>query len=551
MRRHSSHIGSLVMGVLSLLAFNTAASAATIYVRPGVAGDGTSWASAGTLQSALARAVSGDEIWVAAGVYKPTTTADRTVSFAMKSGVAVYGGFAGTEPADFDLARRNLAAHPTILSGDLLGDDGPDFANVADNSYSVVIGEAVGASAVLDGFTITGGEADDHDSFPVHGSSGAGIFLNAASPSIRNCQVIRNRAWIGGGGLCALSSLPNVTGCRFEDNHVLNGAAGAVLNYNGSNSQFTKCSFVGNTAKTYGGAMYNVISRTRLVNCGFFGNSAEQSGGALSEFQGPSTITNCLFSGNKAENHDDPPLETFGGAVVTQMSNLTLTNCTFRGNSASVGGGVVNGASMANWPTLKNCIFWDNPGGEIATAYTAQFPEVSWSDVKGGAVGDGNIGANLVAHEPRFADADGPDDILGTADDNLHLLAGSPCIDAGRNADVPPGAFTDLLGAPRFFDDPASADCRWLPGTCGAAPIVDMGAYEFRRVPGDGDHDGDIDDLDLAAFEACASGPAIARAADCMAWDLDADNDVDQDDFGVLQRCYSGAGKPADPECAD
>ncbi|HEX5840091.1 MAG TPA: hypothetical protein VFY26_19800, partial [Anaerolineales bacterium] len=70
------------------------------YVKWDAAGanDGTSWTNGFTdLQLALAAASSGDEIWVATGVYKPTSGTDRSVSFVLKNGVAVYGGFAGTE----------------------------------------------------------------------------------------------------------------------------------------------------------------------------------------------------------------------------------------------------------------------------------------------------------------------------------------------------------------------------------------------------------------------------------------------------------------------
>jgi hypothetical protein len=101
-----------------LMAFAVAntANATRYYVT--VAGtainNGTTWAAPKTLQTAIAAAVAGDEIWVAAGIYKPTTTNSRTVFFAMKSGVAVYGGFVGTEGL---LTERNIAANATILSG--------------------------------------------------------------------------------------------------------------------------------------------------------------------------------------------------------------------------------------------------------------------------------------------------------------------------------------------------------------------------------------------------------------------------------------------------
>lgn len=70
-------------------------------------------------------------------------------------------------------------------------------------------------------------------------------------------------------------------------------------------------------------------------------------------------------------------------------------------------------------------------------------------------------------------------------------------------------------------------------------------------VPGDFDGDLDVDQLDLDAFVACASGPAIPLASGCETKDLDYDNDVDQSDFGIFQRCYSGSNNPGDPNCAN
>src|ERR1044072_8249072 len=92
----------LVAGALGVLFSGVALAGGPIpiFVDASAAGanNGTSWANAFTdLQSALAIATPSNEIWVAAGTYKPTATADRTISFAMKNGVGIYGGFDGTE----------------------------------------------------------------------------------------------------------------------------------------------------------------------------------------------------------------------------------------------------------------------------------------------------------------------------------------------------------------------------------------------------------------------------------------------------------------------
>ena len=128
------------------------------YVTPGGSGtqDGQSWANASALQYSLKTARSGDQIWAAAGVYKPTADAtNRTATFQLKAGLAVYGGFAGIEPKDFDLTKRDLATSLTILSGDLNGDDA-GFTNNGENSYHVVTGADGGT---LDGVTISAGNA--------------------------------------------------------------------------------------------------------------------------------------------------------------------------------------------------------------------------------------------------------------------------------------------------------------------------------------------------------------------------------------------------------
>src|SRR5262245_36119410 len=130
-------------------------------------GDGSSWSNAiSDLHFALSAATSGDEIWVARGVYKPTTSNARTVSFALKGGVGIYGGFAGTE-TQRNQRNSDPGSNGTILSGDIDGDDlNADGNFIAENalqiqganSFHIVTVSSV-SNVVLDGFTVTGGQA--------------------------------------------------------------------------------------------------------------------------------------------------------------------------------------------------------------------------------------------------------------------------------------------------------------------------------------------------------------------------------------------------------
>ncbi|MCF8366554.1 MAG: hypothetical protein K9H16_12275, partial [Bacteroidales bacterium] len=188
-----------------------------IFVDSGATGsdNGTSWTNAYTsLQSALDAAVSGDQIWVAEGTYKPTqkydgsTTEPREFTFYLKDGVEIYGGFAGTETS---LSQRDYLTNETILSGDLSGNDEFQIAvfNVyqnnsgADNCYSVLfnLGNSLTTTAVLDGFTISGGNANT--GFP--GNAGAGIVTDG-TPSLRNLIFTHNYS-SGGGALFLVNAV--------------------------------------------------------------------------------------------------------------------------------------------------------------------------------------------------------------------------------------------------------------------------------------------------------------------------------------------------------
>jgi hypothetical protein len=250
----------LLVVVISFAARQSEAGAVAIFVDSTASGadNGTSWTDAYTsLQAALAAAVAGNEIWVAAGTYKPTTTADRTISFALKNGVGVYGGFAGTETL---LSQRNPAANVTILSGDI-GTEGV----TTDNSYHVVTSDStVTATGILDGFTVTAGRADG-GADPT--DRGGGVYINQGSPTFTRCIFSNNYAGNRGGGVRVAAGSPSFTDCVFQGNFA--GQAGAGLGAASVGSmQIRGCIFRSNTVgNSTGGGGIEATDNTTATNC--------------------------------------------------------------------------------------------------------------------------------------------------------------------------------------------------------------------------------------------------------------------------------------------
>ena len=333
----------ILTAAIGLLLFGSPLGAAPgiIYVKADAtsANNGTSWADAYTdLQTALTAANSGDEIWVAAGTYKPTTGTDRTATFQLKNDVALYGGFAGGETVR---DQRDWETNVTILSGDIgtVGDN-------SDNSYHVVTGSGTDDTAVLDGFTVTGGNADGYHAC-YYGAGG--MYNDKGSPTVTNCTFSSNSATYRGGGMFNWYSSPTVTNCTFSDNsaHIYFAEGGGMANRS-SNPTVTNCTFSDNSAY-FGGGMYNAWSNPMLTHCTFSGNSAT-SGGGMSNWSDSSPIlTNCTFSNNSTTYQ--------GGGMYNSQSSPTLANVTFSDNSANQGGGMYNSFSD---PMVVNCTFSGN-----------------------------------------------------------------------------------------------------------------------------------------------------------------------------------------------
>jgi parallel beta-helix repeat protein/predicted outer membrane repeat protein len=366
-----STLQTLLFMLFFLLITAYTATGKVIYVDADATGanDGSSWMdSFNYLRHALAIASSGDEIRVAQGVYRPhepvpeppptpvppppPAPPDRTATFQLINGVVVRGGYAGFGEPNPDA--RVIELYESVLSGDLNNDDVEisdpcallSEPTRAENSYHVVTGSGTDSTAVLDGFTISGGNAT--------GESGGGMYNSQGSPILRNCIFIRNSAHHGA-GMYNSSGRPTLTGCVFT----LNSAewrAGGMFNDH-SHPTLRDCTFNGNAAPikySDSGGMANRYSSPTLTNCTFTGNSSDWGGG-LGNFESSSpTLTNCTFSDN-----------SFGG-MLNHESSPRLTNCTFNNNSAVRGGGMENFSSN---PTLTNCTFIansaENNGGAI------------------------------------------------------------------------------------------------------------------------------------------------------------------------------------------
>jgi len=348
-----------LIGAVSVLIVSTAQAGVVIHVDAGNCpgpGDGSALDPYCSIQTAIDNAVDTDELVVAPGTYF------ESINFLGKA-ITV----ASTDPQD-----------PAVVANTII--DGTGSLHVV----QCVSGE--GLDTVLDGFTITGGNAPDN--------YGGGM-LNDSSPTVTNCTFTGNSAF-SGGGMCNLF-----------------GGDATVIN----------CTFSENSSEWSGGGMANIHSIPKVTNCTFTGNSASAGGGGMYNDGEVPLVTNCTFSENTAG---------VGGGMLNDISSPKVTNCTFTGNSASGGGGGMY--NLGGVPVLTDCSFCGNDPDAISGRFldggSNNFVCPCPADIDGdGAVGVNDLLDLLAAWGPNPGH---PADITGDGtvgiDDFLALLAAwGPC----------------------------------------------------------------------------------------------------------------------------
>jgi len=420
-----------------------------IYVDANATGnnDGSSWADAFTnLQDGInAGTFSADkEVWVASGVYTPTTNvSSRTTAFTVNGDeVAIYGGFDGTET---QLSERDWRANQTILSGDLLANDNNAIlyndSSRSENSYNVV---RVNANNItIDGVVITGGNANNIAAgAPINQNRGAAIFKSGPfnNFTLRNTSIHRN-----------VSNREGNVGLIFD-----NGTNDVIIE---------NCIFQNNLIRYSGGfqvsAQSNAIVNLYVYNSLFYENTTRDiqaaggfSGSSFSAIANDATINAFIINNTFANNSDiatnSSPNDK--GTIIFRRLNNTANN-------------VIN-------VEMHNNIFYENyftSGNVLATS------DIGLMNRASNLLNSMNFTHNITANEASLSarvttlttntNVNSNPMFTDVMADDYRPVSGSPAVNVGDNSVVPASLVEDLDGTLRIQNT-----------------TVDIGAYEFGNL---------------------------------------------------------------------
>ena len=475
-----------------------------IYVTVAGAGShsGNSWENAmSSIADAQVLALTYNAVvWVAAGTYYGDTTSTSNNAFTMVDGVNVYGGFAGNEPADYDLSLRDFEVNETVLDGQdvrriLLQPNGFD-AKAKWNGFTLRNGRISGNGGGA--YLMSNGDLNQCKVIACMAGSGGGVYSSGGS--VTECTITNCTAGNGGGVNCTGNS--TVSSSTISDN-TATSSGGGVYSY-GSN--IVDCDIIRNEASNYGGGIYCYyfaglffdVDATNMLRCRISGNYSGNNGGGVCMGYGNDKLKSCLISNNTSN--------TTGGGV---HGNGSLYNTTVvRNSSVSNGAGVV-GLSNGYGTSLSNCIVWGNEASGVRSNVTGSV--VNYSAIEGGYGGTDNIMLSDT-NQPFFV---APSLTAGYSDStenvDWHLQQSSPCINRGNDAAVVDEL--DLDGTARIKRDTVDMGC--YESDYYSVPVIEYDSIIYVTVTGAGTHSGNSWEN---AISSLSEAQALAKTYDAVVW---------------------------------
>ncbi len=491
-------------------------------------GNGLSWQNAySDLQDALDYASNPFnnvfEIWVAQGEYNPDRgSEDRSARFQLVNNVTIYGGFP-QGGGDGAFSARDFSEYITVLSGDLRGDDVGDLDDPsrAENAFHVVTGRDTDTTAVLDGFIISGGNAD----LDPTENTGGGLLNVFGTPRVRHCTFRRNAA-------------------RF----------GAAVSNVGAGGNLTDCLLYGNRAENDGGAVFNLASDPVLGNCTIYGNSAGgYGGGVFNSYGSDPAFAQTIFWGNQDSAGMGESSQIYNDDSTGVNNPIVIYSCV-QGLAAYAGSGNIGDAPQFldadgedNMPGTEDDVLSVSPGSPCINAGAPHFeigPDAV--DLYGHArVINGRVDMGAYEFNIIFVDAAASGDSTGISWSDAynylqHGLTGGKGVEVWVAASLEPYKPDEGIG--QVPGDRASTF--FLPkgvsvfgGFASGETNCDQRNWLDNETVLSGDLNRD-DVEDLADLLSCYSGAGTPYDLGCQMFDYDLDGDVDSADGNMTDNSH-------------
>ncbi len=278
-----------------------------------------------TIQDAVTAAADGDTVLVAAGTYVEN--------------IDLLGKAVTLISAD--------GPETTILDGGQAG------STITVSAPPVARAPGDGQTAVIEGFTITGGHSEFGGGIAVieagvlisgnvisgntAGYSGGGIDLTRAVATVSGNLISSNSAVRRGGGIYAGNSVLVFTGNEVLDNFTddpFTSAGGGVYLDDHSTGEISNNTVAGNTSVGGGGVAIRLYSSALVMNNLIDGNHGIRHGGGIAT----KIYSNAILVGNTITNNLGDRMG--GGVYIRKMNDLILIDNEITNNSSALGGGV-------------------------------------------------------------------------------------------------------------------------------------------------------------------------------------------------------------------